>query len=90
MTPEERAKWEAWYRSLPDYDGPVSAGGWYVVMTKFPPPDTTGMTPAERDAVVAKWVEATAAFRREANERGLAEARTRTANAPSPIPVPAA
>jgi hypothetical protein len=90
MTPEERAKWEAWYRTLPDYDGPISVGGWYVVMAKFPPPDTTGMTLEERDTAVANWLEATAAFRREANERGLAEARARAACASSPIPVPAA
>jgi hypothetical protein len=51
MNPQENEKAEAWARRKAELgDGcSISVGGLYVKAKKFPPPDTTNMTPAEAD-----------------------------------------
>jgi hypothetical protein len=83
MTPEEREKAERRARRQAELEDGccVSVGGLMVTLQKFPPPNTDGMTPEERDAAWARWRAAVDAWVRETNS-------TATAPAPAPSPVP--
>lgn len=91
MTPEGIEKEKAWalWAAERDDGGCVSAGGFYVKMKKFPPPDTSKMTAEEAEAAIAVWWEITDKWAREASAAAAAEAAEPTA-APRPTaPLPA-
>jgi len=59
MTPEEREKFERWAKRMEELDAglekyPIGGAGPYFAR-KFPVPDTSGLTPAEAEAVLEKW-----------------------------------
>ncbi|HUR53669.1 MAG TPA: hypothetical protein VMZ71_06040 [Gemmataceae bacterium] len=74
MTPEERAREDAWLRRrLAHDDGEdITAGRVPVLAKKFPIPDTTGMTPEQAEATLAKWRAEVKAFTDAADRAHLA------------------
>lgn len=58
MTPEEREKLERWAKRVAALEaecGDCTGGAGMYLAGKFPVPDTTGMTPAQAEAVLAAW-----------------------------------
>jgi hypothetical protein len=58
MKPEEREKLEQWTRRMDELETGIGAypiGAVPHLAGLFPAPDTSGMTPAQAEAVLAKW-----------------------------------
>lgn len=93
MSPEEREKEERWARRAAELEDGccISVGGGMVTLQKFPPPNTDGMTPAERDAALARWRADIDAWVRETNRAytqpvPVAALLSPTASAPPEVP----
>lgn len=85
MTEAEHIAEERRARLMAELDeGCVSAGGFYVKLQKFPPPDVSGMTPEEEEAAVKTWIDAIAQWERETAAASGAEPPTKPAAVMSP------
>jgi hypothetical protein len=78
VTPEERAKQEAWLRKHCTEDGPegVLAFGPGMLAGQFPTPDVTDMTPAQAAAVLAEHEARVRHFLATVGEQPAAAPRT--------------
>jgi hypothetical protein len=89
MSPQEYEKEKAWAIKMAERDDGscVSAGGLYVKAKKFPPPDTSKMTPEEADAAIAEWWEIVQQWAREASVAALASEPVTAPTVPTnPLP----
>lgn len=87
MTPEERAKDEAWTRRMVAREDALevfdcTAGRIPFLAKKFPIPNTDGMTPEEQDATLSRWRAEIRAYIAEADARSFPPPSTRPTTPP--------